>query len=50
MTFITGLDEMNREIEIFKQLDHPNIMQIFEVIDCPMANKIYLVMPIADYG
>lgn len=50
MAFITGLDEIKREIDILKQLDHTNVMKIFEVIDSPDCNKIYLVMPIADYG
>ena len=33
-----------------KQLDHPNLMKAIEVIDSPQSNKLYLVMPVADYG
>jgi calcium/calmodulin-dependent protein kinase kinase 2 len=33
-----------------KQLNHPNLMRIFEVIDSPSSDKLYLVMPVADYG
>eukprot|EP00349_Pseudokeronopsis_sp_Brazil_P000170 CAMPEP_0202958584 /NCGR_PEP_ID=MMETSP1396-20130829/2886_1 /ASSEMBLY_ACC=CAM_ASM_000872 /TAXON_ID= /ORGANISM="Pseudokeronopsis sp., Strain Brazil" /LENGTH=209 /DNA_ID=CAMNT_0049676733 /DNA_START=470 /DNA_END=1102 /DNA_ORIENTATION=+ len=32
------------------KLSHPNLMRVFEVIDCPLSDKLYLVMPVADYG
>lgn len=33
-----------------KKLDHPNIVKVIEVIDDPNSDKLYLVMPVADYG
>lgn len=33
-----------------KQLDHPNIVKLFEIIDAPTSDKLYLIMPVADYG
>jgi len=50
MTFTTALDEVYREIEIMKKLEHPNIIKLQEVIDDPQQDKLYLVMPLAEYG
>jgi serine/threonine protein kinase len=33
-----------------KKIDHPNIIKLYEVIDDPASDKLYLVMPVADYG
>lgn len=33
-----------------KQLNHPNVMRLFEVIDDPTQDKMYLIMPLSDYG
>ena len=33
-----------------KKLDHPNIVTLYEIIDDPCSEKLYLVMPVADYG
>lgn len=33
-----------------KQLNNPNIIRIFEVIDDPDTEKLYVIMPVADYG
>lgn len=38
------------EIEIMQKMNHPNLMRVFEIIDCPTSDKIYIVMPVADYG
>jgi len=48
--YITALDEVYEEVEIMKKLDHSNIIKIYEVIDDPNSDKLYLVMPVADYG
>ena len=50
MTFTTALDEVYREIEIMKKLDNPNMIKIYEVIDDPISEKLYVIMPVADYG
>ena len=33
---------IKREIAIMKKCFHPNVVQLFEVIDDPQVNKIYL--------
>jgi len=50
MTYITALDEVYTEIEIMKKLNHNNVIRLFEIIDDPLSDKLYLVMPVADYG
>jgi serine/threonine protein kinase len=44
------LDDVYKEIEIMKKLDHPNIIKLYEIIDDPNSEKLYLIMPVADYG
>lgn len=48
--FTTALDDVYKEIEIMKRLEHPNIIKLYEIIDDPLSEKLYLVMPVADYG
>ena len=33
-----------------KRLDHPHLIKLYEIIDDPCSEKLYLVMPVADYG
>lgn len=33
-----------------KKIDSDNIIKLYEVIDDPASDKLYLVMPVADYG
>lgn len=33
-----------------KKIEHPNLIKLYEVIDDPFSDKLYLVMPVADYG
>jgi serine/threonine protein kinase len=47
---VTALDEVYQEIDIMRKLNHPNLMRVFEIIDSPLSEKLYLVMPVADYG
>lgn len=50
MTFTTALDEVYREIDIMSKLNNPNMIKIYEVIDDPEQEKLYVIMPVADYG
>jgi hypothetical protein len=36
------LDRINREINILKKLDHPNIVKLAEVLDDPVQDNLYL--------
>ena len=49
-SFTTALDEVFREIDIMKKLTNPNIIRIYEVIDDPTSDNLYVIMPVADYG
>eukprot|EP01062_Namystynia_karyoxenos_P073769 TRINITY_DN70591_c0_g1_i1.p1 TRINITY_DN70591_c0_g1~~TRINITY_DN70591_c0_g1_i1.p1 ORF type:complete len:511 (+),score=111.08 TRINITY_DN70591_c0_g1_i1:81-1613(+) len=46
----TQLDRVTREIEVMKQLEHPNLVRLREVINDPDCDKIYLVMDLAGGG
>jgi [calcium/calmodulin-dependent protein kinase] kinase len=48
--YITALDEVYQEIDIMKKIEHPNIIRLFEIIDDPNSDKLYLIMPVVDYG
>lgn len=50
MNFTTALDEVYQEIEVLKKLQHPNVIRLYELIDDPISDKLYLIMPLADYG
>ena len=50
MTFFTALDEVYREIEIMKQLNHDNLCSLVEVIDDPNHDKLYVILPIYESG
>ena len=43
------LDAM-REIDILKQVSHKNIIRLYEVIDDPNDDKLYLVLEYAARG
>ncbi|EGB10262.1 hypothetical protein AURANDRAFT_23116, partial [Aureococcus anophagefferens] len=40
----TMLDDVKREIAIMKKLSHPHVLRLFEVMDDPKVNKLYLVL------
>ncbi len=50
MSFISGLDLVQEEIEIMKKMDNPNIIKLYEVIDDPNYDKMYLVLELAEAG
>lgn len=33
-----------------KRLNHKNVIKLYEIIDDPSKDKLYLVMPLADCG
>ncbi|KAL0207410.1 hypothetical protein P9112_012038 [Eukaryota sp. TZLM1-RC] len=45
-----GFDRVQTEIAIMKQLRHPNIVSLIEVIDDPSSNKLFLVMEYVSEG
>ena len=44
------LDDMMREVAVMKKVKHPNCVQLFEVIDDPKRNELFLVMEYVDGG
>ena len=46
----TALDGVLKEIGVMKQLQHPNCVQLWEVIDDPAHNHMYLVMEFIEGG
>eukprot|EP00123_Amoebidium_parasiticum_P011861 comp20946_c0_seq1/m.27999 comp20946_c0_seq1/g.27999 ORF comp20946_c0_seq1/g.27999 comp20946_c0_seq1/m.27999 type:complete len:458 (-) comp20946_c0_seq1:440-1813(-) len=43
-----AMDDLRKEISILKKLRHPNIIRLFEVLDDPNQDRIYMVFEIAD--
>lgn len=37
-----GLDAVKKEIAILKKCDHKNVLKLYEVIDDPDQDKLYL--------
>eukprot|EP00350_Pseudokeronopsis_sp_OXSARD2_P001562 CAMPEP_0170567112 /NCGR_PEP_ID=MMETSP0211-20121228/80277_1 /TAXON_ID=311385 /ORGANISM="Pseudokeronopsis sp., Strain OXSARD2" /LENGTH=130 /DNA_ID=CAMNT_0010888483 /DNA_START=354 /DNA_END=746 /DNA_ORIENTATION=+ len=46
----TALHDVEKEIAIMKKLDHPNIVNLFEVLDDPSVDKLYIVMEYVKNG
>lgn len=44
------LDDIKREIAIMKKLHHPNVLRLYEVMDDPKMNKLFLVLEYMKYG
>lgn len=43
-------EDIKREIAIMKKLNHPNVLRLFEVMDDPNVNKLYLVLEYMHQG
>ena len=48
ITDVTDVERVAREIHILKLIRHPNIIQLFEIIETP--NQLYLIMEYASGG
>jgi hypothetical protein len=46
----TYFEDIRREIAIMKKLVHPNVLRLFEVLDDPNVNKMYLVLEFMKEG
>lgn len=46
----TPLDRVYQEIAILKKLDHPNIVNLVEVLDDPSTDYLYMVFELVDKG
>lgn len=47
---VNPLDRVYREIAILKKLHHPNIVKLFEVLDDPVEDHLYLVFELLERG
>ena len=45
-----GMDAIRREIAILKQVDHPHIIRLFEVLDDPNIDMLYMVFELCAKG
>ncbi|KDO27346.1 CAMKK/META protein kinase [Saprolegnia parasitica CBS 223.65] len=45
-----ALNDIKREIAIMKKLNHPNVLRLFEVMDDPHVNKLFLVLEFMQLG
>ncbi|XP_031570435.1 calcium/calmodulin-dependent protein kinase kinase 1-like isoform X2 [Actinia tenebrosa] len=45
-----GLENLQREIAILKKVDHPNVVRLYEVLDDPAEDNLYLVFELVDKG
>lgn len=45
-----ALENLRREIAILKKVDHPNIVKLFEVLDDPADDNLYLVFELVEKG
>ncbi|KPA76926.1 putative protein kinase putativeserine/threonine protein kinase [Leptomonas pyrrhocoris] len=41
---------LQREIDVMKDLNHPNIVRLYEVINDPKANSLFLILQYVDNG
>lgn len=50
VTVSTAFDNIEREIAMMKRLQHPNLVQLFEVIDSVESDKLYMVLEYVSLG
>jgi serine/threonine protein kinase len=47
---VQKVDEVKKEVAILKKMKHPNVVQLFEVIDDPVNDYLFLVMEYVQNG
>ncbi|XP_049305975.1 calcium-dependent protein kinase 5 isoform X5 [Bactrocera dorsalis] len=47
---ISPLERVYREIAVLKKLDHPNVVKLFEVLDDPLEDSLYMVFELVKQG
>jgi [calcium/calmodulin-dependent protein kinase] kinase len=47
---VNAYSSVKTEMAVMKSLDHPHILKLFEVIDDPNENKLYLIMEFVKNG
>lgn len=45
-----ALHDIEIEIAIMKKLNHPNVVNLIEVLDDPSVDKLYIIMEYVKYG
>jgi [calcium/calmodulin-dependent protein kinase] kinase len=50
VTVRTAFENIEREIAMMKRLRHPNLVQLFEVIDSVESDKLYMVLEYVSLG
>lgn len=45
-----ALESLKREIAILKKVDHPNVVKLYEVLDDPSDDNLYLVFELVEKG
>eukprot|EP00756_Hemistasia_phaeocysticola_P030375 Hpha_TRINITY_DN16283_c7_g1::TRINITY_DN16283_c7_g1_i1::g.16355::m.16355/K07359/CAMKK2; calcium/calmodulin-dependent protein kinase kinase 2 len=43
-------DKQNKEVEILKKLNHPNVVRLYEVMDDPGLKEMYMIFELVDGG
>jgi [calcium/calmodulin-dependent protein kinase] kinase len=46
----TALEQVEREIALMKKLSHPNLLQLYEVIDSEESDMLYMVLEYMPLG
>ena len=46
----TALEQVEKEIALMKKMHHPNIVSLFEVIDSPESDLLYMVIEYMPLG
>ena len=50
MEIINNLDKVYNEVEIWAQIQHPNIVKMYEIIDNDEHDYLYIILELADLG